>query len=221
GVSNLAGDSAAHAFLWQNGTMTDLGTIGGTFTAANWLNDAGEVIGIGSTTGDTALHAFVWRHNTISDIGTVDGDNNSSANSINNKGQVVGGSWFWDGQNTTANHAFLWEGEGPMVDLNTLVTNPTELSFNEASFITDRGWIIVNGSLPNGDSRVGILIPEGDAENLNLATIAQNGDPIVKPLPPQLAKLSAVTTQRLPLNYRSQSLAKYSMQVHGYQRQKK
>ena len=221
GVSNLAGDSAAHAFLWQNGTMTDLGAIGGTFTSANWLNDAGEVIGIGSTTGDTALHAFVWRHNKISDLGTVAGDNNSSANSINNKGQVVGGSWFWDGQQTTALHAFLWEGEGPSVDLSTLITNPTDLSLNEASFITDRGWIIVNGTLPNGDVRVGILIPEGDAENLNLPTTAQNGEPTVKPVPPQPAKLSAVTKQWLPRDYRSQSLAKYSTQLHGYQRQKK
>ena len=201
--------------------MTDLGAIGGTFTSATWLNDAGEVIGIGSTTGDTALHAFVWRHNIISDLGTVAGDNNSSANSINNKGQVVGGSWFWDGQQTTALHAFLWEGEGPSVDLSTVITNPTDLSLNEASFITDRGWIIVNGTLPNGDIRVGILIPEGDAENLNLATTAQNGEPIVKPAPPQPAKLSAVTKQWLPRDYRSQSLAKYSTQLHGYQRQKK
>jgi uncharacterized membrane protein len=34
-----------HAFLWSNGTMTDLGTLGGNNSQGTALNDSGEVIG--------------------------------------------------------------------------------------------------------------------------------------------------------------------------------
>jgi probable HAF family extracellular repeat protein len=215
GFSNVTGDVAVHAFLWENGAMTDLGTIGGTFANANWLNDTGEIIGDSTTTGDIELHAFLWRHGVITDLGTVGTDNASNAFGINNKGQVVGQSWFYDGHKLTASHAFLWEDEGPVVDLNTLIVNPTDLYLTEANFITDRGWIIANGLLPNGDARAGILIPEGDAENLNLASTA-NGESTLKPVPPRPDKLNPFMKPRLPHDYHSQSLAKYSMQLHGY-----
>lgn len=106
-----------------------------------------------------------------------------------------------------------------MLDLNTLIVNSTDLFLTEANFITDRGWIIANGFLPNGDLRAAILIPEGDAENLNLGAILQNGEPIVKPVPPRPEQLNAFKKQWLPRDYHSQSLAKYSMQLHGYGRQ--
>lgn len=221
GFSNITDDVAVHAFLWAHGAMADLGTLGGTFANANWLNDVGEIIGISSTARDLEVHAFVWRHGVITDLGTVSGDNASNAFGINNKGQVVGQSWFFDGQQLTASHAFLWEGRGPIVDLNTLVVNPTDLYLTEANFITDRGWIIANGLLPNGDARVGILIPEGDDVCLNLLSNVANAESTLKPLPPRPDKLSTFKKPGLPRDYHSQSLAKYSAQLHGYSQRHK
>jgi probable HAF family extracellular repeat protein len=162
GSSSLAGDQTTHPFLWQHGKMTDLGTLGGLNALGEWLNDAGDVIGI-SGTRDGSPHGFVWRRGVLIDLGTVGSDNSSHAFGINARGQVVGQSWFFGGHNTTASHAFLWEHSGPMIDLNTLVTNPSEIYLTEANFITDRGWIVANGPLPNGDVHTAILIPEDDA----------------------------------------------------------
>lgn len=71
-----------------------------------------------------------------------------------------------------------------MLDLDTLVTNPTDLYLTEANFITDRGWIVANGLHPSGEARAAILIPEDDASELTLETNPTNGGPALRPLPP-------------------------------------
>ena len=159
---NLSGQ--CHAFVWSHGTIKDLGTLGGSSSRAEEINDSGEVAGFSALAGDKFHHAFAWRHSTMIDLGTIDADNYSRAFGMNNKGQIVGQSWLFDGQNTTASHAFLWNGDGAIIDLNTLVTNHTDLNLTEANFITDRGWIVANGHLPNGDLRAAVLVPESDAD---------------------------------------------------------
>jgi probable HAF family extracellular repeat protein len=159
GGSNLEGDQAQHAFFWERGKMHDLESLGGHYSNANQLNKTGDVIGTSSTTGDQTIHAVLWKHGRLIDLGLVSGDNDSNAFGINSQGQVVGQSWFFDGQNTTQSHAFLWEKGGPMVDLNTLVSPASDLNLFEADLITDRGWIVSYGLLPNGELRAAILIP--------------------------------------------------------------
>ena len=47
-ISNLAGDLAHHAFLWDKKQgLKDLGTLEGYSAAsiAYWINDAGEIVG--------------------------------------------------------------------------------------------------------------------------------------------------------------------------------
>jgi probable HAF family extracellular repeat protein len=179
GYSTLVGDLAAHAFLWEHGKMRDLGSLGGNSAGAEWLNDTGDVIGESNMGGgdDQLFHAFLWRHGTMTDLGTVGTDNASNAFGINASGQVAGQSWFWDGNNVLASHAFVYEKGGPMLDLNTLVSNKSNMNLVEANFINDRGWIVARGFLPNGDLHTAILIPEDEASeaasNTNVTSAAQ------------------------------------------------
>src|SRR5262249_5026054 len=67
----------------------DLGTLGGTFTAALAMNEKGQVVGYGDIAGG-AEPAFSWTQATgMIDIGTL-GGTFSAAIAVNNRGQVVG-----------------------------------------------------------------------------------------------------------------------------------
>jgi len=166
GSSNLAGDIHFHPFLWTKpGPMTDLGTLGGNDGQANSINDASEVVGWATNAGDLAVLAFLWRNGTMRNLGTVDGDPCSIAWGINSKRQIGGASWDC-GANYT--HAFLWENGGPSVDLNTLVPRGSGVQLTVAS-PNERGEIIAEGLLPNGDNHAFLLIPcdenHGDDED--------------------------------------------------------
>jgi len=134
GTSLGANGVGGHAFLWDNGTMTDLGTLGGTQSVANAINNAGQVVGW-STNASGAMHAFLWENGAMTDLGTLAGDS-SEAHAINGAGQVVGFSSTspgWD-------HAFLWDN-GTMIDLGTLGGGPY-YDYSSAYGINDAGQVV-------------------------------------------------------------------------------
>jgi probable HAF family extracellular repeat protein len=134
--------TAAHAVLWEKGTVTDIGNLGGrTWNTPVAINQRGDVVGFASQPGDDPdnprLRAFLWtRRGGIRDLGTLPGDATSEAHSINDRGQVVGVSCDAGGNC----RAFLWQ-DGVMKDLNTLVAPGYTGILTTAQDINDRGEI--------------------------------------------------------------------------------
>jgi probable HAF family extracellular repeat protein len=112
--------------------VRDLGTLGGTVTAAGDVNALGQVVGF-SMTGEGYLHAFLWDRGTMTDLGTLGGEA-SYATAINDAGTVVGFSQISHSRNS---HAFIWRRGVGMKDLGTL---GGEQSF--AADVNDAGLVV-------------------------------------------------------------------------------
>ncbi len=97
-------------------TVRDLGTLGGTITAAGDVNALGQVAGFSMTT-EGFLHAFIWSKAKMTDLGTLGGQS-SYATAVNDAGAVVGYSQIAAGSQDS--HAFLWRKGTGMRDLGTL-----------------------------------------------------------------------------------------------------
>jgi probable HAF family extracellular repeat protein len=78
-----------------NYTVTDLGTLGGTFSEAVGINNSGSMAGSSAITGDVAVHAALWQRGVITDLGTLGGPNSVAPEAEpqpNEKGEVAGAS---------------------------------------------------------------------------------------------------------------------------------
>jgi len=146
------------AFLWQNGVIQDLGTLGGLQAMALFVNERGQVAGNAlkdstpnPVTFVPTLAPFLWEHGEMIDLGGL-GGTFGVANSLNNRGQVVGNS---DMVGDETFHPYLWEG-GQMKDLGTLGGN-----YGSADSINDAGSVI-GWATPAGDESLhGFLLMKG------------------------------------------------------------
>jgi probable HAF family extracellular repeat protein len=178
GLSTTTGDQFQRAFLWKEGSFSELPNAnGGNNSAGLALNEGGAVAGWASLPGNSLLHAALWESGEMTDLGTVDGDLCSNGYSINTSQQVVGVSVPTCDFNTT--RAFLWEN-GSIADLNTLIPAGSSLYLTAPDAINDRGEIAGVGLDANGNQHAFLLIPCGHDD-----TVCQHapGYPAFRPAP--------------------------------------
>jgi probable HAF family extracellular repeat protein len=120
---DIEGMPVQHALLFSAGTIADLGTLGGSDSAATGINSAGQIAGWSEipSTGNPPSHATLWKGTVPTDLGTLGGAN-SSGLAINDAGAVVGEADLAGLNpltNRTITHATIWK-DGVATDLGTL-----------------------------------------------------------------------------------------------------
>jgi probable HAF family extracellular repeat protein len=140
-IDPLANFPEIDATVWKHGEISDIGTLGGNASAAQAVNNRGQVTGNASNTipdpfnqglgspaglwnfGVTQIHAFLWQdEGPMQDLGTLGGPD-SVGLYVNERGQVAGVSYTSftpnPGTGIPTQDSFLYEN-GKMLDLGSL-----------------------------------------------------------------------------------------------------
>jgi probable HAF family extracellular repeat protein len=178
GSSGKCNNIAAHALLWQDGTVTDLGSLGGTmYSVAFYINNRGQVVGTSDLPGDTTHHAFLWQNEAMADLGTL--DFYSAALAVNEEGLIVGISCDQIG----SCRALVWKN-GVITDLNTLIPAGSPLHLFFAGGVNSRGQI-VGGAINNNTGQfhafLATPIDESSASGIDTPAAHAEGPQVTLP----------------------------------------
>jgi probable HAF family extracellular repeat protein len=155
------------SFVWRDGQMTDIGTLGGPDAVMAWQNARGQIVGdsytdatANETTGIPTLHPYLWTRGKMRDLGTLGGAF-SQTNWVNDAGQVVG---FASLPGEQFVHPFLWDG-ARLRDLGTLGGN-----FGLAFHINAAGHVVGLATTTNDAALHAFLWSQGEMTDLSGAT---------------------------------------------------
>jgi probable HAF family extracellular repeat protein len=150
------------AAVAQTYTLIELGTLGGSTSTANAINNANQIVGW-SVTAEGATHPFLWSAGVLSDLGSL--GSNGFAYGINGSGQVAGYSStpnpLWPGCGKigycpeATDQATLWSN-GTITGLGTFggpdshaygINDAGQVVGTAGVLITDSGFELTDGFL--------------------------------------------------------------------------
>jgi len=173
-------------FVWQNGVMTSLPTLGGNNGEAGLINNRGEIAGNAenATTDSTCPPGgpqvlqekpVIWKNGEIKELPTVPGDPDGWTFGINDNGQVVGASGICSTLNPDtgvyilSRHALLWD-KGKALDLGNLGGKGTFGPGNIAGEVNNQGQVVGTSDL-KGDERYHAYVWNRDTGIQDLHTL--------------------------------------------------
>jgi uncharacterized membrane protein len=158
--------TATHAVLWEkDGSIIDLGGLGGAVNIASSINNRGQVLGGGRSPKDGTFHAWVWTRQTgIVDYGAFPGavaTVTGCCHTINDRGEIVGLSV--EPSNPYFGRALIWQGTAPK-DLKDFVRDPGPFVLLAGAFsINDAGEIVCQGVTNTGELHACLAVPDNGA----------------------------------------------------------
>jgi probable HAF family extracellular repeat protein len=157
-------------FLWQDGHMSALPTVGGNNGQASAINNRGEVVGFAETAdNDTSCPAFapapavapvLWEKGQAHPLPLVGSDLDGVVDGINDQGTAVG----YSGNCTAALHAVMWKNNTAFVLQDT-----GHAKSNRAFAINNLGQIVGRVRSLDGSTYVAALWqPDGSLKILGV-----------------------------------------------------
>lgn len=165
--TDTTGVPAVHAFLWEDGGMLDLGSLGGNWAEVSNLNNRGQITGFMNLPGDESHHPFLWERGTLRDLGTFGGSNGGAA-WLNDAGGVVGTA---DLPGDLLHNAFLWRN-GVMTDLGNLGIT------SAGKFINSKGQVVGASRVSRVPSQASAFIWENGGPMIDLNTLVPANSPL-------------------------------------------
>jgi probable HAF family extracellular repeat protein len=159
-----SGIPTLHPFLWESGTMTDLGNLGGTNSWAQCINNRGQIIGGSTLPGDLVTHAFLWQNGRMQDLGTLGGPL-SEAWWINDSGVVAGSA---DLPTPGLHDAVIWR-HGRIFDLGTVPGDPCSRAYG----LNSRGQVV--GTSTDCHNTLHAFVWQEGGPMMDLNTLIQPG----------------------------------------------
>jgi probable HAF family extracellular repeat protein len=145
--------------VWLNGTINDMGALGGPHSTANAINAQTLVVGWADV-ADNSTAAFQWQHGKMSQLASLPGSvtsagNGTQATAVSDNGVIVGSCVTSTGET----HAVIWSN-GKITDLNSLIPQ-TGLVLTRATGINRSGQIVVEQqtNLDGPTTRAFLLTP--------------------------------------------------------------
>jgi len=81
--------SGSHLYLWEAGSVTDLGQPGGSISYPIDINERGQILIAAYDDDARALHYGIWERGTMTPLPSL-GSGLPVATRLNNRGEVVG-----------------------------------------------------------------------------------------------------------------------------------
>ena len=165
----VVGTLSGRAFLYEDGVVRDLGTLGG-FSSAKGLDDFGRVVGM-STDANGTPYPFLWANGAMQ---AIPGPSGSGAIDIDDAGLVIGSAEGTYGY-------FLDNGTYTRLDNLPAVVQKGWRHLEPAG-VNNRGWIVGTATDGSGNLRAFLLMPSRRATTTAVEFGRSEGAPEVAAL---------------------------------------